>query len=118
MKYLTEEQFVTKVYSGERLETELNGLKYPTYPWEETVYMPTSMDFFGNYVLDGVEYCQASLYKQDSNLDLWTIHLSGDDDFSLSFDCIGESEARHKWGSLFDNDTITEVLLKGWYFSG
>ena len=84
---------------------------------EEVVYLETTRDFYGNYFCEGKKYCMASFWAdEDSNLDLWKIHLGGTDDCSYSFDILGEKEARIVWGNLF-KQVVTDENTKEFYFS-
>lgn len=85
---------------------------------EEVVFLPTNKEFYPNYVCEGQTYCKAALWvNTDSNLDLWTIHLSGNDDYSISWDVIGENEAKVIWDSLFEKELLTEEQVNHFYFS-
>lgn len=65
---------------------------------------------------DGGYVC-ASLWKNPSNLDYWTIHLSGADDYSLSKDFLDEGEARREWRQLLSSRDIRKDDLVDYYFS-
>ena len=85
---------------------------------EEVVYLETTKDFYGSYWCEGKKYCMASFWTDgESNLDIWKIHLGGTDDYSCSFDIIGEEEARIVWGKLFEEAFITDENTKDYYFS-
>lgn len=87
--------------------------------WQgEVVFLPTSKEFYPNFYCEGVAYCKASLRQnKETNLELWTIRLGGDDDYSISFDIIGEEEARQEWGNLFNHEFITDNTTDKFYFS-
>jgi hypothetical protein len=80
-------------------------------------FMPAKKDFYGNYSCEGIEYCCARMYKVASNLDLYSIHLNGTDDYSISFDVIGRQQAYEEWDRLLQAESITDNLVKDYYFS-
>jgi hypothetical protein len=82
-------------------------------------FMPIAQEisFYGSYSCEGVEYCYARIYKVDSNLDLYSIHLAGTDDYSISFDVIGRQEVYEEWVRLLKAESITDDLVKDYYFS-
>jgi hypothetical protein len=57
------------------------------------------------------------MYKVASNLDLYSIHLNGTDDYSISFDVIGRQQAYEEWDRLLQAESITDNLVKDYYFS-
>lgn len=85
--------------------------------YKAVCFMPTDKEFYPSYTCDGYAYCYATMTKVESNLDLYTIHLSGDDDYSVSFDIIGEDAAYNEWDRLMSVDYITDELIEQYYFS-
>lgn len=84
----------------------------------ETTMLPTGDDWYPSHEVDGVQMVEASIRNLPSNLDLWTIQLSGDDDFSMSTDILGESEAKAVWQDLLSRPAVNHTGgLENFYFS-
>ena len=83
----------------------------------ERLFIETTVEFYPCFVCDNKNYCQATLNKTTSNLDLWCIHLFGDDDVSYSFDIIGEFEARLVWTEIKHKGLIDHEFIDKCYFS-
>lgn len=84
----------------------------------ETTMLPTNDDWYPSHEVDGLQMVEASISKIPSNLDLWTIQLSGDDDFSMSTDILGESEAKAVWQDLLSRPAVNHTGdLENFYFS-
>lgn len=62
-------------------------------------------------------YCELRLIKQFSNLDLWTIVISGNDDYSVSKDFLSEKEVNEEWNRLLLLKYINHEELENYYFS-
>ena len=90
----------------------------PDSMYEEVAYLPTTKEFYPCHWVGGKMYCLATLfYNEESNLELYTIQLSGNDDYSISFDVIGREEALREWGRLFEYENITDEVVSKYYFS-
>ncbi len=86
--------------------------------YEEILYMPTIKEFYPCHQHNGMSYCLATLFEdKESNLDLWTVRLEGDDDYSISFDIIGKEQAYSEWNRLLSADCISDELVSEYYFS-
>jgi hypothetical protein len=91
--------------------------------FEKDIYLETSADFYGNYKKNDKEFCLFRLSKLASNLDLWSIRLSGTDDYSLSKDFLTKEEAfkesdRLKKLKIINySDLITNNQKEDYYFS-
>jgi len=95
------------------------GFIVKSYPNKdiETTMFKTNDDFYGNYTENGVNYCEGNLYNFNSNLDLWTIRLSGNDNYSISTDYSSKKEAMEQWNILKNLKVISKTDLKFHYFS-
>jgi hypothetical protein len=83
----------------------------------EEKYFQTSDDFYGNYIIDDNICCEGILFKNNSNLDLWHILLSGNDDYSITSVFLSEEEAKKQWDLLKNKKTILKTDLKNHWFS-
>lgn len=62
-------------------------------------------------------YVQASFRKCNSNIPMWSIHLSGDDDYSISQDFVDEAAALAKWEEILQAKVVNKDILGDSYFS-
>ena len=78
------------------------------------VYMPTKDNWHGTH---RGTHVRMRLYRQISNLDLWSISLYGNDDYSLSKDILGGDEAKETYRNLLLLPYVNKDSLPGTYFS-
>lgn len=93
------------------------GSSTDTYK-QEVVYFKTQKEFYPSHYCEKEAYCKGFIWENtDSNLELWTIHLGGNDDYSVSLDIIGKDEAQKEWERLKGLDVITDSTVEHYYFS-
>ena len=81
------------------------------------VFFATTDDWYPAFTLDGGKYVQATLRKWDSNLDLYTICLAGNDDYSISKDYLDLISALADWNYLYTVKSVNSKTLSDTYFS-
>lgn len=85
--------------------------------YEQELFFLTDTDWHPSLIVGTSMYVHGTLYKCDSNLDLYTICLAGNDDFSISKDFIGYDVAITAWLDLCAEQYVREEHLPGNYFS-
>ena len=94
------------------------GLHSGRSVYEEDAFLVTNSDWYPCFEgVNGEKYVHATMYKHDSNLELYTICLAGNDDYSISKDFIGYDEAITAWVDLLSQDYVRQEHLPGSYFS-
>lgn len=115
------EERYTKLLSNFSFSDFISNKDYLYF--EKDIYLETSADFYANYIKNDKKCCDFSLSKRASNLDLWTVRLSGTDDYSLSKDFLSKEEAFKERDKLKKLEIINySDLIKGnssedYYFS-
>jgi len=84
---------------------------------KETKRFLTDDDWYGNYEENSKKYCKGYLRSIPSNLDIWRITLSGNDDYSISTDYLSKEECYKQWNILCNNKIVNKDDLKDHYFS-
>ena len=69
----------------------------------------TEDDWCDNFVYDGIDSVHGDLSKAYSNLDLWTISVSGNDGRGKSMDILGKSAAEEYWNYLVTKPYVNKV---------
>ena len=68
---------------------------------------------------DGKFWAQITVEKMESNLDLYMIHISGDDDASYSLHCLGKSEVKKMFHILTRDgmNSLKDITSLGFFFT-
>lgn len=85
--------------------------------YEECCFFETDADWYPAFEIGEKLYVKATLFKHTSNLELYTICLAGNDDYSISKDCIGYDVAITEWLDLHAEQYVRPEHLKDHYFS-
>lgn len=75
------------------------------------LFLATNTDWYPSYIFNEKQYVCATLIKWNSNLDLHSIHLSGNDDYEISRDFLDEKTALEYWDTLLTIDYISPASL-------
>lgn len=75
------------------------------------LFLATNTDWYPSYSLNGKQYVCAVLEKWNSNLDIHSIQLSGNDDYAISRDFLDEKSALDMWNQLLTIEYITPESL-------
>lgn len=75
------------------------------------LFLATNTDWYPSYSLNGKQYVCAVLVKWNSNLDIHSIQLSGNDDYAISRDFLDEKSALDMWNQLLTIEYITPESL-------
>lgn len=75
------------------------------------LFLATDTDWYPSYSLNGKQYVCAVLEKWNSNLDIHSIQLSGNDDYAISRDFLDEKSALDMWNQLLTIEYITPESL-------
>jgi len=82
-----------------------------------TKYFKTESDFYGNYIINGKECCQAAFRFNYTNLDICSIILSGNDDTSYTEDFETYKEGKKVWDRLCKQKYVNREDLPNSYYS-
>jgi len=80
-------------------------------------YFKTEDDFCSNYIKNGKESCLGMFRHGYSNLDICSITLAGDDDYSITQDFLTYNEGIKVWNTLINNTFVNQSDLPNNYFS-
>lgn len=75
------------------------------------LFLATNTNWYPSYSLNGKQYVCAVLEKWNSNLDIHSIQLSGNDDYAISRDFLDEKSALDMWNQLLTIEYITPESL-------
>ena len=86
-------------------------------PYLDSFYIKTNDSSWAPPVAD--EWVRVKIIKEESNLDLYKVLCSGNDDCSYSFHVIGEKniEEEIKWLKSIENLTVSVCRGRGYFFS-
>lgn len=86
-------------------------------PYIDAFYVPTKDSSWAPPV--NKKWVRVKIRKINSNLNLYQVHCSGDDDCSYSFDIIGriDTDKEILWLQAQNNLTINKVKSRGYYFT-
>lgn len=76
----------------------------------------TEDNFCGNYIENNKEYCIGIFFKQNSNIDIYSIKLSGNDDYSIAQDFYSYEESISTWNKLKNKKFVNQSDLPNSYF--
>ena len=75
------------------------------------LFLATNTNWYPSYTFNEKQYVCAALVKWDSNLDIHSIQLSGNDDYAISRDFLDEESALNMWNKLLTIEYITPESL-------
>ena len=77
----------------------------------------TEDNFYGNEIINGKDHCTGSFYYNQSNIDICSILLAGNDDYSITQEFYSYKEALKVWNRLNKNRFVNKSDLPDNYFS-
>jgi hypothetical protein len=80
-------------------------------------YLNTNDEWYSNFIIDNQDKCLVTLMVQNNNINIHTIIIEGDDDYSLSKDFLSMTEARKELNYLHSLKFINKSNLIEYYFS-
>jgi len=80
-------------------------------------YFKTEDNWYSNYNINGKDMCLGTFYYNSSNLDICSIALGGNDDYSISKDFWTYNDAKKHWDILCKKRFVNSSDLEGSYFS-
>lgn len=106
-----------ELYELDEVSLQMLGFKEFSYDYsrddEAVVHkravFRTEDDWYSNYVYDGVDSVHGDLSKACSNLDLWTISVSGNDGYGKSMDILGKAAAEECWDYLVNKSYVNKI---------
>jgi len=121
MKHFVEEPELEKTLATYIKDGVLFNLSKLIYPYVKTKDyktkdFPTIDDWYGSFVVNNKQYVEGRIYQVVSNLDLWSIHLAGNDDYSITQSFISKQEAIDEWDRLGKLKSVPNEM-KDYYFS-
>lgn len=83
----------------------------------EHLYFETNVSWYPLYSVNNKHYVCGTVRKWNSNLELYTICLSGNDDYSLSKDYTSWEDCMNDWKKLKNSRFVNHDTLTNTYFS-
>ena len=83
----------------------------------ETRYHETMSDWYPAHIVDGKKCVSLTFTKKTANIEIYTIHMGGDDDYSLSKQYVSKEEAYKEWEYLKTLRYVNRNSLSGVFFS-
>ena len=77
----------------------------------------TQDNWYGNYKLSYSPACSGSIYNHNSNIGISSIHLGGNDDYSITQDFWSYKEAKKTWNKLCKKKFVNKKDLPNSYYS-